>query len=287
MHPVFLQVGPLTIRYYGLMYVLAIAVGFALLKREVIRKRLGLSTDDLLDLLLWTVPAAIVGARLYYVLFRWDHYGANLIDILKLWEGGLAIHGGVLAGIVSVFLFSRRKGVRFWRLTDAIAPSLILGQAIGRIGNFTNGDAFGLPTNAPWGLQFPLESPAGAAFPGMATHPSMLYEMMLNLGIFAVLWSVRRKGFRDGFSTALYFVLYAVARSIVSFTRADSLWLGRLRVVERTLADGSVYETTVGAFRAAHAISLAFILAFGVMIWRSRLYARANVSAQDRNPSPK
>ena len=287
MQPILFQLGPLTVRYYGLMYVLAIVIGFILLKWETARKGVPLSLDDLLDLLLWTVPVAIVGARLYYVAFRWDYYGVHPIDIFKLWEGGLAIHGGVLAGVLVVWLFARAKRIRFWALTDALAPSLILGQAIGRIGNFTNGDAFGLPTTLPWGLRFPPGSPAGMVFPGLATHPSMLYEMLLNVGVFALLWGIRKKGFRDGFSTALYFILYAVARSIVSFTRADSLWLGHVRTVERTLSDGTVYETLVGMFRAAHAISIAFVFVFGVFVWRYRLYERERPVCQGRNPSPK
>lgn len=267
MHPILFQMGPITVRYYGLMYVIAIALGFFLLTREARRKELGLSTDNLLDLLLWTVPAAIIGARLYYVFFHWDYYGTRPLDIFKLWQGGLAIHGGVLAGILVVYLFARLRKVRFWALTDALAPSLILGQAIGRIGNFTNGDAFGLPTTLPWGLRFPAESPAGMAFPGQATHPSMIYEMILNLAIFAFLWGIRKKGFRDGFSTAMYFILYALARSIVSFTRADSLWLGPMR--------------------AAHAISLVFVIVFGVMIWRRQLYVIEPESSSGRKPSPK
>ncbi len=267
MHPILFQIGPITVRYYGLMYVIAIALGFFLLSREVRRKELALSTDNLLDLLLWTVPAAIIGARLYYVVFHWDYYGTQPLDILKLWQGGLAIHGGVLAGILVVYLFSRLKKIQFWALSDALAPSLILGQAIGRIGNFTNGDAFGLPTSLPWGISFPAESPAGMAFPGQATHPSMVYEMLLNLAIFAFLWRIRKKGFRDGFSTAMYFILYAVARSIVSFTRADSLWLGPIR--------------------AAHVISIVFVIVFGVMIWRRKLYATEPELFSGRKPSPK
>lgn len=267
MHPILLQIGPITVRYYGLMYVIAITLGFFLLSKEVCRKRLELSTDNLLDLLLWTVPAAIIGARLYYVVFHWNYYGARPLDIFKLWQGGLAIHGGVLAGILVVYLFSRLKKVRFWALTDTLAPSLILGQAIGRIGNFTNGDAFGLPTTLPWGIRFPAGSPAGMAFPGQATHPSMIYEMLLNLAIFAFLWGIRKKGFRDGFSTAMYFILYAVARSIVSFTRADSLWLGPIR--------------------AAHVISIVFVILFGAMIWRRKLYVTELESSSGRKLSPK
>jgi len=153
MHPILLQIGPVTVRYYGLMYVIAIALGFYLVSKEIRRKELELTTDNLLDLLLWTIPTAIIGARLYYVVFHWDYYGTRLLDIFKLWQGGLAIHGGVLAGILVVYVFSRVKRIRFWVLTDALAPSLILGQAIGRIGNFTNGDAFGLPTALPGGLE--------------------------------------------------------------------------------------------------------------------------------------
>ena len=286
MHPILLQIGPITIRYYGLMYVIAISLGFFLLSREVRRKRLELTTDNLLDLLLWTVPLAIIGARLYYVVFHWDYYGARPMDIFKLWQGGLAIHGGVLVGILVVYLFSRSRKVSFWDLTDAFVPSLILGQAIGRIGNLTNGDAFGLPTTLPWGIRFPANSPAGMTFPGQVTHPSMIYEMLLNLSIFAFLWSIRRRGYRAGFSTALYFILYAIARSIVSFTRADSLWWGKQRVVEVTTG-AYTYLQSVGTLRAAHAISIVFVLVFGALIWKQKLYVVDLPSSRERKLSPK
>jgi len=233
MHPILVQLGPVTVRYYGLMYVIAICVGMWLLSVEVKRKRIPLATERLFDLLLWVIPAAIIGARLYYVAFQWSYYVSYPLDILKIWEGGLAIHGGVLGGALAVFLFSRRVKVPFWRLTDALAPSLILGQAIGRIGNLMNGDAFGLPTSLPWGIMFPAESPAGRAFPNQATHPTMIYEMIGNLLVFSLLWFVlRRRNHRDGFITAMYFVLYSVVRFLVSFVRADSLWLGPLRIAQ-------------------------------------------------------
>jgi len=274
MHPILVQVGPISIRYYGLMYVIAICFGFMLLVKEVRRKGMLLTTEDLLDLLLWTVPAAILGARLYYVAFQWTYYGSRPLDILKIWEGGLAIHGGVLAGVLSVYLFARFRRVSFWGLTDALVPSLILGQAIGRIGNLMNGDAFGTPTTLPWGIRFPLDSPVGREYGAIATHPSMIYEMLLNLAIFAFLWGwVRKRSFEGGFATALYFILYAVARSIVSLTRGDSLWLGKLRTVEVTIGSYS-YHQTIGTFRAAHAISILFVVGFGLLIWRRRLYRR-------------
>ena len=279
MNPVLVQIGPLSIRYYGLMYVIAFTVGFFLIAREVRRKHLELSTEDLLDLLLWTVPMAIIGARLYYVAFDWQAFAGDPIRILMIWKGGLAIHGGVLAGAITVLVYARVKRVAFWALTDAMVPSLILGQAIGRIGNLINGDAHGLPTTLPWGIRYPAFTPAGdpipagAQFPGAATHPSMIYEMILNLLIFAFLWGVRKRGHKDGFSTGMYLVLYSVARFIVSFTRADSLWLGRLRDVE--IAVGSqTFLIQVGTVRAAHVISVILILVFGVWILWKRLYER-------------
>ncbi len=254
MHPILFQAGPITIRYYGLMYIIAIAVGFYLLWKEVRRKGIALTMESLLDLLLLTIPLALIGARLYYVVFRLDYYGRYPLDIFKIWEGGLAIHGGVLGGALAVLLFVRWKRVKFWALTDAMVPSLILGQAIGRIGNLMNGDAYGVPTTLPWGIRFPANSPAGMAYPGLATHPSMIYEMILNLGIFAYLWAIRKKGYKDGFSTAMYFILYAAARSLVSATRGDDLYLGAVRV--------------------PYLVSAVLVVAFGLFIWRRKLHTR-------------
>ncbi len=255
MHPILAKVGPVVIRYYGLMYVIAITVGAFLFAREVRRRRLLLTTEDLLDLVLVTIPAAIIGARLYYVAFQWGYYGRHLGDVFKLWEGGLAIHGGVLAGALAVYLFCRVKKVRFWALADALVPSLILGQAIGRIGNLMNGDAYGTPTTLPWGIRFPADSPAGQAYPGLATHPTMIYEALLNLGIFVLLWTIRKRGYRDGYLASLYFILYSVARSVVSLVRADDLYLGPIR--------------------APHAVSVLLVLGFGAFILVRRLYERA------------
>jgi len=258
MHPILVQLGPITIRYYGLMYIIAIAVGFYLLWTEVRRKRISLSMESLLDLLLLTIPLALIGARLYYVVFRLDYYGRYPLDILKIWEGGLAIHGGVLGGILAVLIFARWKRVRFWSLADAIAASLVLGQAIGRIGNLMNGDAYGVPTKLPWGIRFPADSPAGMAYPGLATHPSMIYEMILDLAIFAYLWAIRKKGYKDGFSTSMYFILYAVARSIVSITRGDDLYLGPVKV--------------------PYLVSGLLLVGFGFFIWRAKLYKRTQLA---------
>ena len=229
MHPVFVRIGPLEIRYYGLMYVIAFVIAYFLIRAEVRRKGLPLTSEDVLDLFLVVVPLGLLFARAYYVAFQWDWYRAHPWEILKIWHGGLAIHGGLLGGILALWLFARWKRVRMWALADAVVPALILGQALGRIGNFLNGDAYGVPTTLPWGIVFPPDSPAGAAYPGQPLHPAMLYEMVGNLILFGVLWSLRRRPAKDGFLSCLYFMGYSVVRGLVSCVRGDSLWLGPIR----------------------------------------------------------
>jgi len=229
MHPIFVRIGPLEIRYYGLMYVIAFLMGYFLVRAEVRRKRLPLKSDDLLDLFLLAIPLGLILARAYYVAFRWDWYRDNPWEILKLWHGGLAIHGGLIGGAVALWIYSRWKKVNLWSLADAVVPALILGQALGRIGNFLNGDAYGVPTSLPWGIIFPPDSPAGMAYPGQPLHPAMLYECLGNLILFGTLWGLRRRRAKPGFLTALYFMGYSLVRGLVSCVRGDSLWLGPIR----------------------------------------------------------
>lgn len=233
MHPVLFKIGPLEIRFYGLMYVVAILVGSRLIIKEVGRKAIALTPDDVMNFMVWTVAGGIIGARLYYVAFNWDFYGAYLSEIPAVWHGGLAIHGGLTGGILAAWLYLRKKRVPFWRMADAVAPALILGQAFGRFGNFMNGDAHGRPTDAPWGIVFPPESIAGTEFPGMPLHPAMLYELFINLSIFSLLWFYLRKtGHKDGFIFAAYIALYSFGRFIVEHFRADSLMLGPIKAAQ-------------------------------------------------------
>jgi phosphatidylglycerol:prolipoprotein diacylglycerol transferase len=150
-----------------------------------------------------------------------------------IWHGGLAIHGGLMGGFIFALVYLNKKGVAFWHMADAVTPSIILGQAFGRFGNFLNGDAHGSPTDMPWGVVFPPESIAGREFPLTPIHPTMLYEMFINLGIFSLLWFVlRKRGYKGGFIFALYIVLYSAGRFFVEQFRADSLMLGPLRVAQ-------------------------------------------------------
>ncbi len=222
MHPVLLQVGPLTLRWYGAMIATACLVGLWLAKKEAGRN--GIEKQRIEDFFLFAIIFAIIGARLYYVTFAnpgllWN----SPLSVFAIWEGGLAIHGAILGGLLTAIVATRMYKISFWKFADTLAPSLVLGQAIGRIGCFFNGDAHGYPTDMPWGLVYSPESPAGQMFPGQALHPTQLYEMVFNLIIFGILWSVRRKIKTRGTLFLLYVMLYSTGRIFVEHFRADKL----------------------------------------------------------------
>lgn len=229
MHPNLIELGPIVIRWYGLMYLAAFLVGGWLLGREIARKGLPISDDDRWSFLTLVLFAGILGGRLYYVAFNWNYYGANPAEIPAIWHGGLAIHGGLIGGVLAGWWWVRRHKIPFWKLADAGAPSIILGQAFGRFGNFMNGEVHGYPTDLPWGIVFPPSSPAGREFPGVPVHPAMLYELVLNVIAFAILWKLRKRPTRDGFLFCLYVIFYGVIRAFVSSFRAEDLMLGAIR----------------------------------------------------------
>ncbi len=256
MHPVLVKIGPLEIRFYGLMYVISFILGYFVVRAVSRRKGLVLKSEDILDIFLITIPLGIIFARLYYVAFNWDFYRLKPSEIPAVWHGGLAIHGGLLGGVLGLLISSRWKKVPFWTLADVAVPAVALGQVFGRIGNFLNGDAFGTPTNLPWGIVFPLSSPAGMAYPGQPLHPAMLYEAMGNLLIFLTLWRFSRKPARSGFLAALYFVLYGLVRFPCELVRGDALWL----------------SLPFGRFRAAQVASILLVLGFGSWLLFGKLW---------------
>ena len=256
MHPIIFQIGPLQVRYYGLMYAIGILCGLYLIRFEVRRKQIPLSDDDIMNFVMLSVIGGIIGARVYYVIFSWEHYRQNLWEILKVWHGGLAIHGGVLGGVLVGWRLTRRHHLPFWQIADVCAPPLILAQALGRFGNLMNGDAHGLPTSMPWGLVFPPESIAGSQYPGIPLHPTMVYEMISNLSIFLILWNIRKTPRKDGFLFCAYIILYSMGRFVISYFRADNLMLR--------------------SFSMPHVISIFLILmALGVIL-HQRLWERTD-----------
>ena len=234
--PIFVQIGPLAIRWYGVLMAAAMAVGLWLAYRDA--RRRGVDPEELLKASELALLGGIVGARLYYVAFNWHDYGRALPKIFAVWEGGLAIHGGLLGGLLLGGGYAWWKRLPLPRYLDIVAPSLVLGQGIGRWGNFFNEEAFGTPTSLPWKLYIsPPHRPlvyAQAEF----FHPTFLYESLWDFLVFALLVWV----FRDRVARApsclfwIYVGLYSVGRLIVEGFRTDSLMLGSIRVAQ--LASG-------------------------------------------------
>ena len=230
--PIALQIGPLAIRWYGLLIATAVLLGTSLAHREAVRRRE--DPDQLLNVIVLGVMAALVGARLYYVLFNWGYYAPRPFKILAVWEGGLAIHGGIVGGVLATVIYTRRKKLPTWTYMDIMAPSLALGQAIGRWGNFFNQEAFGTPTALPWKLYIePYHRPPQlAAFEFF--HPTFLYESVWDLAVFAVLYFLlsRRLERIPGALVLCYLVLYSFGRFFIEALRIDSLMVGPVRVAQ-------------------------------------------------------
>ena len=227
-----LSIGPLAIRWYGLLIAAGVLLGTTLAHREAIRR--GQDPDVLLNGIVFTVLTALVGARLYYVVFNWDYYRSHLGKIVAVWEGGLAIHGGLIVGAITVAFYCRQARLSLPVTLDILAPCVAIGQAIGRWGNFFNQEAFGTPTDLPWKLYIdPAHRPpqyAGLEY----FHPTFLYESVWNFLVFLLLWFGLRKRLesRRGALTLCYLGLYSIGRFFVEGLRTDSLMLGSLRAAQ-------------------------------------------------------
>lgn len=234
--PIVVEIGPLAIRWYGLLIASAVLIGVFL--SQELAKRRNVNPEALGDLAIWLVVAAIPCARLYYVLFEWDNYANNPGQIFAIWRGGIAIHGAIIGGIIATLIFARLQKIPFWQLADLVAPSLILGQAIGRWGNFFNSEAFGAPTDVPWGLFIPIERRPPDLVSFEYFHPTFLYESLWNLGVFAILLTLFLRGLKGkpqlklGTIFLLYLVGYSAGRFWIEGLRTDSLMLGPLRIAQ-------------------------------------------------------
>ncbi len=214
-NPIIFSIGHFTLRWYSLIVMTAIATGVWLAAREAERK--GFGKEAVYDGALWVVPAGLVGARLFHVLDHWSHrFAAQPIRALYVWEGGLAIWGGVVGGLIAAAIFAWSRGWRIARLLDTVVPGLVLAQAMGRAACIITGDAAGKPTAGPFGLAY---THPGAAVPQLGVYytPTQVYEIIMNLSIFVVLWQLRRKKIPDGALFLIYLVLYAGLRFLVTF----------------------------------------------------------------------
>lgn len=207
--------------WYSVLVVSGIVA--ALLIGSLEEKRKKLPVDTLVDLALWVIPCGVIGARLYYVAFAWSAFAADPVSILYVWNGGLAIYGGLLGGLLGIWVYSRVKGIAFPVLTDMLAPGVALAQAIGRWGNFFNMEAYGQVVIQPWLQHFPLAVQIPEAG-GLVWHQAtFFYESCWDLIIFAALFSFRKQLRRDGDATLWYLLLYGCGRQIIEGMRMDSL----------------------------------------------------------------
>ena len=216
--------GVVTVRMYAILIVTGMVL--AVLYMRCQEKRLGLPKDTALDMALWAIPAGIIGARLYYVAFTWDLYAPDPLSILKIWNGGLAIYGGIIGGFLGVLFLSRKKKLPLMKLMDMAAPAVILGQAVGRWGNFFNGEAYGRLITDPKWCFFPY----GVQVDGAWYQATFFYESVWDLLGFLLLHLVRKKMRADGDLLFLYFAFYGVGRAFIEGLRSDSLWWGPFRV---------------------------------------------------------
>lgn len=210
--------------WYGIILALGMLAGLLLCMKQA--KRFGLTEDNVLDMVLWAVPACIVGARLYYVLFYLDLYrradgSLDWGSMIAVWDGGLAIYGAVIMGFVVAVLYTRKKKIKLWAMTDLCVLGLLIGQAIGRWGNFVNREAFGTETTLPWRMRLWT-----SAYQYIEVHPTFFYESLWNLIGLLLLLFVITKGRRfDGENTCFYFLWYGLGRTWVESLRTDSLYL--------------------------------------------------------------
>lgn len=234
--PILVKLGPLTIRWYGLLIASAVLIGVSL--SQYLAKRRNVDPNAIADLAIWLVIGAIPCARLYYVLFEWEQYAQRPEDIIAIWKGGIAIHGAILGGLVATIIFARMQKLSVWLLADLVVPSLILGQAIGRWGNFFNSEAFGSPTNLPWKLYIPPQQRPPAYINYQYFHPTFLYESLWNVLIFVILITLffrdlkRKPHLKVGTLALIYLVGYSAGRIWIEGLRTDSLMVGPLRIAQ-------------------------------------------------------
>jgi phosphatidylglycerol---prolipoprotein diacylglyceryl transferase len=224
------------IKWYGIIIALGFLTAVLLAMRD--SEKFGINSEDVIDVVLFGAPAAIVGARLFYVLFRWNDYKDNIKEIFFIRNGGLAIYGGLIGALIAAYLVTKYKKINVLNLFDLSMPFFALAQAIGRWGNFFNQEAFGTNTSLPWGMTGTgirstlnqLKDQGVNIDPNLPVHPTFLYESLWNIGVFAFLIWFRKKKKLGGEVFFLYMILYGIGRAWIEPLRTDSLMLGNFRI---------------------------------------------------------
>lgn len=231
MNRVFISIGPITIYWYSFLIALAVLIGYNMVVNY--SKKINYKTSEIIDMTLNLAIIAIIGSRLYYVIFNFDVYKDNILEIFMIWKGGLAIYGAIIAGILYILYFCKKKNLNFLKMLDIFSLPLLLGQAIGRWGNFFNSEAYGgITTYEALKSQFiPEFIINGMYIDGSYRHPTFLYESIWCLIGVVILYFIRKKDFSvNGKQVSFYLIWYGIGRLFIEGLRSDSLYIGTFRV---------------------------------------------------------
>ncbi|MBI5213589.1 MAG: prolipoprotein diacylglyceryl transferase [Nitrospirae bacterium] len=219
--PEIIRIGPVAVRWYGMMYLIGFAVSYLLVRYQINKKGLNLSKDFVESLYSYLIFGLLLGARLGYVVFyNLPYYIGHPLEVFAVWQGGMSFHGGMIGSVIAGVLFCRKFKIDAWQVADLIIAAAPIGIGLGRLGNFINGELYGRVTDAPWAMIFP----GGGPFP---RHPSQLYEFFLEgIVLFTVLWALKDKGFRTGALSSVFLILYGAFRFFVEFFREPDVQIG-------------------------------------------------------------
>lgn len=261
-NPIAFSLGPLEVRWYGILIALGIILAFFVVQKEMVKR--GMHPDFLTDLLIWAVPIAIISARIYYVIFSWDYYKDHPAQIIQIWEGGIAIHGALIGAFITTYFYTKKRGISFWKTVDIAAAGLLIGQIIGRWGNFMNQEAHGGPVSAnflettiipDWIMnQMTIE--------GVTYHPTFLYESMWNIVGLIIIILLRKVNLKRGEMFLFYLVWYSAGRFFIEGMRTDSLYV-------------------IGELRAAQLVSVVTIIVAIIVFIVRRYVQKVNVNYKD------
>lgn len=238
--PIAFSLGPFDVHWYGVIIGTGLALALWLAIREADRR--GLPKDTFPDLMVWAIPIAIISARIYYVIFQWDFYQNHPGEIIKIWNGGIAIHGALIGSVLTAYFFTKSKQISFWKVADIAAPSIILGQAIGRWGNFMNQEAHGGEVTRTFleNLQLPTFIIDQMYINGTYYHPTFLYESLWDFAGVILLIALRKVNLRRGEIFLSYVIWYSIGRFFIEGMRTDSLMLTENLRIAQTISMGLI-----------------------------------------------
>ena len=231
MNPVIVTLGSFELRWYSVLILVGALIALFLIEKEA--KRFGINKEFVFNMLFWGIIFGFIGARLYYVLFEWSYYSSHISEIFKIWEGGLAIHGGIIAALLTIIVYTKKYKVRTIRYLDFICVPVLLAQAIGRWGNFFNSEAHGVATTYEHlkSLRIPEFIINGMHIDGVYYTPTFFYESIACLILFIVLLFVRRSKYvKVGTLSALYLIGYGIIRFFIEISRTDALMIGAFKI---------------------------------------------------------